>query len=549
MIERPRDADAPRVTVLLSARLAGVGAGLDLGSLREWLEVRLALRSRILADVEGSPAEIAAALGETGAERLVLGLTHGEHHPGSLQAVMRRAGLDPLGVEVLNLGAHAALLSPRPEAMDRAKLLLAGAVAKARSFRGSGPEHLRPSVSVTMGRRSLITLTAKEYHVVPSVLRERCAVEQGCRRCVEACPRRALRHGSGRIEIDRLRCESCGLCLGACPSEAVALPGHSYPEVDAQVVALADPTLVAPVRRGLVFLCARNAGLLETSIKHGWRYPSDWLPVVVPCVGMLSATSFLRPLALGLEAVGVVPCGGVCPFGQDAAVAERVDFAQRLLASLGAERERVRLLPQPGAEPVAWQPAVPDGPVRPQASPIARRWPGRGVHAETVLALARAQAAPADLRLPHPRSPLAVIEIDAARCTACGSCAEACPTGALSLHHDHDAIAIRFDAALCGGCALCGPCCPERDVLRLEPAVDRRRLEAGAMTLARAVMRRCVRCGTAIASSAMLTRLAILLGHDYATLAPTIARYCSNCRAASAPDGEESGAVGSLQAP
>lgn len=549
MIEHPRDADAPRVAVLLSARLAGVGAGLDLGALRDWLEARLALRSRILADVEGPSGEIAVALGETRAERLVLGLTHGEHHPASLQAVMRRAGLDPLGVEVLNLGAHAALLSPRPEAMDRAKLLLTGAVAKARAFRGSGPEHLRPSLSVAMDRRSLITLTASEYHVVPSVLRERCAVEQGCRRCLEACPRRAVRYGSGRIEIDRLQCASCGLCLGACPTEAIAFPGRSYSELDAQVAALADPTLVALAPRGLVFLCTRNAALLETSIERGLRYPSGWLPLVVPCVGMLSPTSFLRPLALGMDAVSVVPCGGACPFGQDAAVAERVDFCRRLLAGIGAERERVRLLPQPGAEQDAWCLTVPEGAVLPRSSPIARRWPGRRVDAETVLVLARAQAAPAGLRLSHPRSPLGVAEIDAARCTACGSCAEACPTGALSLHQDQDAIALRFDAALCGGCALCVPYCPERDVLRLEPAVDRRRLEAGAMTLARAVMRRCVRCGTAIASSAMLTRLAILLGHDYATLAPTIARYCSNCRAASAPDGEESGAVGSLQAP
>jgi ferredoxin len=421
--------------------------------------------------------------------------------------------------------------------MERAKLLLAGAVAKARAFRGSGPEHLKASISLAANRRALLTLSARQYHTVPSVHVDRCAADRGCRRCVEACPPRALRFRDGRIELDKERCTSCGLCAGACPAEAVDYPGYAPSELDAQLAALLDPELAELAPRGVLYLCQRSAAAMEGSVARGFRYPTGWLPVVVPCVGMLPVALLLRPLALGADAVGVVPCDGLCPFTQDAAVAERVAFCRALLEQMGAPAEGVRLCPRAGAAgawglPEAGSEAGQRARGWAESAPSDRRWA-----AETVLALARRYGAPADLALPDRRSPLGAVEVDAGGCTGCEACAQVCPTGALAVERPPEGVALTFDAGLCSACGLCAPRCPEagRGVLRLERAVDRRRLEAGRTTVYRDPTPRCVACGAPIAPAAMMARVAALLGDDYAALAPTIGRYCQSCRGGSSP--------------
>jgi coenzyme F420-reducing hydrogenase delta subunit/Pyruvate/2-oxoacid:ferredoxin oxidoreductase delta subunit len=305
--------------------------------------------------------------------------------------------------------------------------------------------------------------------------------------------------------------------------------------VDARVVALLDPTLGDLAPRGILFLCQQSAPTLETSVGQGFRYPGGWLPVRVPCAGSLSAGLLLRCLALGAAAVGVVGCRDQCRFNQGGSVAERIDFCQEVLKRMGAPADLVKFCPLPGDE-AAW--ALPAAPILAAQRPSPPLAHGAShdprIAAGAILSLARALQAPPDLTIAHPASPFGVVELDSAGCTACEACTAVCPTHALSSVHRGAEITIHFEAARCTGCGLCVPRCPEleRGVLRLQRAVDVRRLGEGPVAVHRDRTLRCQACGAPIAPAAMMTRLAAMLGPDYPFLADTIGRYCSTCRGA-----------------
>ncbi|MBI3965702.1 MAG: 4Fe-4S binding protein [Chloroflexi bacterium] len=531
--------ESPRVAVLFSERLTSV---FDLTELRDWLQTTLpTVGVGIIASPDKQPEAIAETVAALRAQRVVVALASGEGSIPQIQAQARKAGLDALGIEAFDLSARVAPGDSGPATIARAKLVLAAAVAKARAFPGSRPENVKGSMSVAMSRRALFTLAIREYHSVPAVQVDRCGVDRGCHRCVDVCPQRALRVSDQRIELDKDLCGSCGVCVTACPSEALTFPGYSAGELDAQIATLLDPAIGDLAPRGILFVCRQTAGALDRAVARGFRHPAGWLPVTVPCAGSLSPTLFLRCLALGAAAVGVAGCLDQCGFRQGNDVVQRIAFTQELLHQIGQPRDRVRFCSVGVDDPAVWALPV-EASAIPPADLLARD-SGPGAAGATALlhlaATASAAAAPAaaagvvpDVKLAHPQSPYGLVDIDAAGCTACEACTTVCPTGALAGGLEGGNVVISFDAALCVACGQCLPRCPEaeRNVLRLTRAVDVRRLSEGRVAIYRDATPHCESCGAAIAPGAMMARIAELLGDDYGPLAATIARYCSDCR-------------------
>jgi ferredoxin len=516
---------------LLCEELETLGHGLDLATVTRWVaEHAPGVEVRRGAGPCHSPERwLDRTVADAG--RLVLGLctTSGQSH--KLEVRMRTLGLDPFGLELLDLGSHCALAHPRPQATEKATLLLAAGLARARGYAGSRPENAKPLLSWDgqVSRRSLLTLPPVRYEAVPSIGEERCRAQAGCRVCAKACPHEALRpSGDGSMVLDKVRCTGCGACVSLCPQAAIDLPGASPSQIEAQLAALLSAPGVRLHPRAILFHCGNAVPALEALARKGPSYPAGWLPVRLPCLGMVTPAWILQACDLGAAAVALLGCTPAgCRFGQRRVLEGRVDYCRRLLRRVGGPPDAVRLLdvadeaglardlaslpvaggrvaPHPGAPPLC----------EPRATALA------------VLALAARHGATSPARLAHPHSPLGVVEIGPG-CTACGACAVACPTQALTLERAEGAVSLSLDGGLCVGCAACAPACPEHAV-HIEHATDVQVLSRGRQTLFRDSEVRCERCGEAVAPRAMLHRIGALLGEDRAI--PAITTYCLTCR-------------------
>lgn len=66
-----------------------------------------------------------------------------------------------------------------------------------------------------------------------------------------------------------------------------------------------------------------------------------------------------------------------------------------------------------------------------------------------------------------------MIHIDDERCTGCGACVEACPTGAIRLTEGETGSHAEIDEERCQECEACVEACPEEAIMSgVEPAIE-----------------------------------------------------------------------------
>jgi ferredoxin len=118
--------------------------------------------------------------------------------------------------------------------------------------------------------------------------------------------------------------------------------------------------------------------------------------------------------------------------------------------------------------------------------------------------LHRAAPRPIDV-VPLPAgAPFGGLEIDAAGCTLCLSCASACPTQALSDNPERPML--RFTESLCVQCGLCASTCPER-VIRLKPQLDFAAWAAGPRVVKEEEPFSCISCGKPFGTRSTIERV------------------------------------------
>ena len=160
-----------------------------------------------------------------GIDRVVLLLHPDKYDVPTVQRALRSIDVDPLGAQIMDV---------RDE-VDPCDLVasVAGLQARATAFRASKPEQAKPVLPDAITRRGFLRPPAPSYMAAPAITQKTCAAGNGCRACVDVCPRGAYRWNAGRISYDKDLCLPCGQCVTACPTGSIENPSLTPPMLEA----------------------------------------------------------------------------------------------------------------------------------------------------------------------------------------------------------------------------------------------------------------------------------------------------------------------------
>jgi coenzyme F420-reducing hydrogenase delta subunit/ferredoxin len=234
------------------------------------------------------------------------------------------------------------------------------------------------------------------------VTQEAVAVEQNtdycssCSVCSTLCPYQALARDAetGKITLDIAKCQVCGLCYANCPASVISV---LYYDLDS-LVAYLERAQQEYDSDTLVIMCRGSAP--DTKGVARLFGVSEFIPLLVPCVGRVPDELYLRALLMGIKKIGVLACDeDYCRFERGSAVARREITAMNiLLDQLGYGRDVITL-----------------------------------------------------------KEHSLKVQVDANLCIACGNCVFYCPYHAAGLKSPGG---ISFDLDACRGCGLCVAMCP-----------------------------------------------------------------------------------------
>lgn len=462
-----------------------------------------------------APPRMAAALSGATPDRLVVVCCSGAVASDELYAAARKAGVSSSGVALTHLdkvdGARVSSSAPLAGVRVGAAMarLLAVDLAEDVDYR-TAPSTQR------FTRRSLFHPTDVQRHAIAHWSPDRC-VDDGCRACVESCPYGALGHVGDRVVVSRELCVGCGVCVAQCATGCLTLPGASIRSIERELDALIRGSNSLADRPGISVCCSH--------LEEGVSLAGPWMPLVVPSLEMTSVGWLLQVVARGASVQLLGCANGACSSRGH----ELVDLGSQLMSAAARQwcRETgVRVTHDAVASRIelvnASAPVL--GPwsnlslVEPEATLAALR----GLRdAEVFGALVRSHEVGATATsaaevigwVESDLLPLGILAVDESRCSSCGCCSRACPTGSLaSASAGVPGTALLWDPSICTACGVCVTACPE-DAITLRHRFDGTQLRDHRRTLvARRVERRCASCGgelfDGLEASVLIGRLA-----------------------------------------
>lgn len=231
-----------------------------------------------------------------------------------------------------------------------------------------------------------------------------------CKRCTEECPTGACLLGPDGYPLVKAElCQRCGLCVGSCPKQVIALPDLRVEEASAGLRALkgdgsGEPTVVAFCCEPLTYPA------LAAKAAEGQKLPDNMRIIRVPCMGAVNMALVSDALSAGVDSVLLFGCqDGPCALrrGDELAI-RRLENLRETLERMMFDVERVRY--------IGWPEAASGG-----------------------------------------------VEVDAARCSGCMACREVCPFGAAQPTEKAvcgQARRVSERTPACRACGVCTAACP-----------------------------------------------------------------------------------------
>lgn len=215
----------------------------------------------------------------------------------------------------------------------------------------------------------------------------------GCTLCAKDCPFNAITmvsRGDGRkfavqSSVDPDLCVSCGVCAGACDSDAINLPAFNSRDVGGTLNAWLERDVAAGQPSFAALLCAESAGGGLRLDAEG-RCPDlpGYRVCRVPCVGWISSGLIERALQHGAAGVLIVGCAEGDPNCREGTkwLRQRLDGKREpAFDSRKADRSRVHFVQFDAARPgdlIASATALRNGQLPDMGTPppVWRRWAG-----------------------------------------------------------------------------------------------------------------------------------------------------------------------------
>jgi ferredoxin len=329
----------------------------------------------------------------------------------------------------------------------------------------------------------------------PGFRAERCVrnryVYSECNRCAEACPHEAIRLFDAGVEVLAERCQTCGLCVSVCQTEALNQNGISADyllkiSVGAKQVTLACAPSGAEGDSIVPCLGALHPVVLAELSRQGIAVELAGMEHCADCVHAAKGPDLIRSNLAGYEILRSKGDPKIyatltlraeeteAPGKRDKLDASRRGLFRRIVGhSAGVLSGKLEAAPAPLKAIRAAAPFVPD-----RKALLTAMFADKG---DSAFALPRHSAIPAE-------------EWQVASgCTYCEACVRVCPTGALQLLESNTGWRLAFLNERCVACDVCAEVCQPgvlRQVDTEEVVVNKQK----GRLLAAVSKRRCARC-------------------------------------------------------
>lgn len=298
-----------------------------------------------------------------------------------------------------------------------------------------------------------------------------------CRACVEVCPKKAWRLDDAALEFDSGLCDGCGLCVPACPRQAIVLP-----------LALASRPVAGT--NAMLAACDRAGGDGDVSdvVSAGTNQTTHHdEPGHIACLHAIGLGELLRAYRAGqnIWLLAHADCTH-CPRGQVEKLSTRLVHLNTALRQRGRPVIVLREVSLAAWKTLIKGAGAVQGQLRRGFFVTLSRRPLAALLGENLLT--EQEHKPPGEYLPDGDDALMpwVISLNASRCVGCHACSRVCPEAAIQFNAEIPAYHLRHRA--CTGCRLCQDVC-QHHAVTLQPWAEPTQWKLPL------VEQRCPRCG------------------------------------------------------